>query len=100
MGQHNPIQKIRISGEKCRSLDEQLRHCISAVLRAKKATLDQQGRALHTVSPLATLERGYAIVTHNDTIVRNAADVKTGELVKSRLAKGNVYSKVTKIDKE
>ena len=100
MNQHNPIQKIRVSSEKNHYLNEQLRRCISTILQAKKATLEQQGRALHTVSPLATLERGYAIVTHNDTIVRNAADVKTGELVKSRLAKGNLYSKVTKIDKE
>ena len=73
---------------------------MTAVLQAKKAVLEQQGRALHTVSPLATLERGYAIVTHDDTIVRNAADVKSGELLKSRLAKGNIYSKVTKIEKE
>lgn len=100
LNQHNPMQRIKVSGEKNRYLDEQLRRCMSTILRAKKTILDQQGRALHTVSPLATLDRGYAIVTHNDTILRNAADVKTGELIKSRLAKGNLYSKVTKIDKE
>jgi len=100
LGQQNPLHKIRISVEKCHHLEEQLRHCMSSVLREKKAILEQQGRALHTVSPLATLERGYAIVMHNDTIVRNATDVKTGELIKSRLAKGNIYSKVTTIEKE
>ena len=97
---HNPLQKIRISADKSRSLEQQLRRNMAAILQVKKAVLEQQGHALHTVSPLATLERGYAIVTHDDRIVRNATDVKIGELVKSRLAKGYIHSKVTKIDKE
>ena len=55
--------------------------------------------ALDTVSPLATLSRGYAIVTAtDDKILRNAADIRTGETIHTRLAKGRLVSTVTKVD--
>lgn len=100
LNDNNPLQKIKLSREKSRYLSEQLRRSMTGIIQIKKAALDHHGRELHTVSPQATLERGYAIVTHNDTIVRNAADVEPGELVRSRLAKGNIYSKVTRIEEE
>ena len=54
------------------------------------------GRALHAVSPLATLGRGYAIVESADgEILRNAKDVAVGEAITARLAKGRLVAKVT-----
>ena len=96
----NPLQKIRLSREQSRYLCEQLQHGMTGLLLRYQARLEQQAHALQTVSPLATLARGYAIVTHNDTILRNAAAVQPGELVKSRLAQGSLYSKVTKIEND
>lgn len=99
LNEHNPLQKVRISRERSLNLGNRLRGGILNLLKEKHGILEHQARTLHTVSPLATLERGYAIVTHNDTIVRNAREVKQGELIRSRLSKGNIYSKVTKIEK-
>jgi len=47
---------------------------------------------LNAVSPLATLERGYAIVQTSDkaTVLRDASDVKTGDRIQARLAKGMI----------
>ena len=58
--------------------------------------------ALHTVSPLATLERGYAIVSHgkNKTIVRDSAQLKSGEIINTQLASGEVESLVQTIRNE
>ena len=100
LGACNPLEKIRVSREQTRYLGEQLQHGMSGLLQRYQARLEQQAHALQTISPLATLARGYAIVTHNDTILRSAAAVRPGELLKSRLAQGNLYSKVTKIEKE
>jgi len=51
-------------------------------------------RALHTVSPLATLDRGFAVVRHQDKLVTNATQLKAGDTITTRLAKGEVSSTV------
>jgi exodeoxyribonuclease VII large subunit len=53
-------------------------------------------RSLHAVSPLATLSRGFAIVTRPDgTLVSDAAAVATGEAIEARLASGVLSARVT-----
>jgi exodeoxyribonuclease VII large subunit len=52
-------------------------------------------RTLNAVSPLATLERGYAIVSApNGVIVRDAADVAPGTVIDVRLRTGQLRAKV------
>jgi exodeoxyribonuclease VII large subunit len=53
-------------------------------------------RALHTVSPLATLTRGFAIVTRADgTVVTDAAAIEVGAQIEARLARGSIAARVT-----
>jgi exodeoxyribonuclease VII large subunit len=54
--------------------------------------------ALHTVSPLATLDRGYAIVADAaGHVVMEAAALRPGEEIEARLARGSVRAKVTSV---
>lgn len=46
------------------------------------------------LSPAATLQRGYAVVTHGDHVVRSSDDVATGDEVAIRLAAGRLSAKV------
>ena len=58
-------------------------------------------RALHSVSPLATLDRGYAIVLDADgKAMTDAAQVKEGDEIRARLSKGELLANVTKVVKE
>jgi exodeoxyribonuclease VII large subunit len=63
-----------------------------------ESRLQQLMQNLHTLSPLATLERGYAIVQHPDTgtVVTDAGKVKPGERVRARLARGRLDCVVEK----
>ena len=59
------------------------------------------GRALHSVSPLATLDRGYAIVLDSEgKAITDASGVKSGDEIRARLSKGELIAKVTKVVKE
>jgi exodeoxyribonuclease VII large subunit len=59
------------------------------------------GRALHSVSPLATLDRGYAIVLDsNGKAMTDAATAASGDEIRARLSKGELIAKVTKVIKE
>ena len=58
-------------------------------------------RALHGVSPLATLDRGYAILLDADgKAVTDAARVREGDRIRARLAKGELLASVTRVIKE
>lgn len=52
-------------------------------------------RALHNVSPLAVLDRGYAIVKKGEHLVTQATDVTTGDKITTRLANGKIWAIVT-----
>ena len=59
------------------------------------AALSELARTLNAVSPLATLERGYAIVSTEDgRILRDAADAGPGSIIEARLAVGRVRARV------
>lgn len=50
--------------------------------------LAKAAAALELVSPLATLERGYAIVSYNSKIINKVTDIAVGAKVQTRLADG------------
>ena len=53
-------------------------------------------RALHAVSPLATLTRGFAIVTSADgRVLSDAAAAAVGEDIEARLSRGTLTARVT-----
>ena len=53
-------------------------------------------RGLHSVSPLATLERGYAIVEDvgSGKVLLAASDTKPGTDIRARLSKGELIATV------
>jgi exodeoxyribonuclease VII large subunit len=60
----------------------------SAYLNGSKATL----RAL---SPQGTLERGFSIVRNsNNKIVKDAADLKVGDVLQIKFAEGDLVTRV------
>jgi len=76
-------------------LDQQLNRAWRQVISSRRERLLPLIRTLNAVSPLATLERGYAIVSvEGGEILRDAADVKPGTIIEARLARGRVRAKI------
>ena len=80
-----------------RQLQARLQRARSASALARVAhRLALAQRALHAVSPLATLSRGFAIVTRADgSVLTDAAAVAPGEQIEARLARGSLAARVT-----
>jgi len=57
-------------------------------------------RTLDSVSPLATLDRGYAIVSDDETgrILTDAAKVRPGSDIRAQLAHGTLQATVNETD--
>ncbi len=101
------LLKSRLQQQTPRHLIRQLQQTASNLLQrleknSQHALLKKQQRlasAIHlleTVSPLATLKRGYAITTDTaGKVVRQADEVIIGQTLLTKLANGNVESTVT-----
>jgi len=73
-----------------------LEHAATRRVAGASQRLALAQRALNAVSPLATLARGFAIVTRADgTLVTEAAKVAPGEAIEARVAHGMLTARVT-----
>ncbi|HEX7026548.1 MAG TPA: exodeoxyribonuclease VII large subunit, partial [Gammaproteobacteria bacterium] len=83
-------------------LSQRLGKAIKLAVSDRQRSLNALMRNLDTVSPLATLSRGYSIVTQPSSgkPVRDADEVKPGEKLDVRLAKGNLNVAVEKVSKK
>lgn len=61
---------------------------------ARTARVQGFAQALQLLAPERVLERGYSIVEHNGTILRDSANVKTGAAISLRLARGSLSAEV------
>jgi exodeoxyribonuclease VII large subunit len=78
-------------------LRARLSPALAARLEQARSQFHGASRALHAVSPLATLERGYAIALRvpDGAIVTASAQAPPGSEVELRLSKGKLLAKVT-----
>ena len=78
-----------------RSLNFQIKNLIDK----KKLMLESISTNLNAISPLAVLDRGYAIVMNeNGQALKSSKDIKVGDTVTTRLGDGGFTSNVSKKD--
>jgi len=71
-------------------------------VRTSRQHLHELGRTLHAVSPLATMGRGYAILTDTASgrVISLALEVVTGAKVSAQLSDGRLDCTVDSIEQE
>jgi exodeoxyribonuclease VII large subunit len=95
--QVSPAARLRNTAARQAALYARLCAAALARLHLARERLSPLVRTLNAVSPLATLKRGYAIVSGSDGIIlRDAADAAPGSLIEARLARGKIRAKVEK----
>ena len=100
--QCSPMSAIRRNQQLQTYLNERLVTAISSRLKHNDQRLLNASQTLHAVSPLATLSRGYALVTEQASgqIIRSTGQLKSGDKVMTRLAKGHFTSQVNELFEE
>jgi exodeoxyribonuclease VII large subunit len=98
--QHSPARRVQDMCLKYETLSARLRHAWANRAAKAEHRLALAARMLNTVSPLATLDRGFAIVTRDadGTLVTDAASLQVGDEIRARVAKGAVRATVTGTD--
>lgn len=96
----SPLAEIALATQRCGRLGERMTGALRQTLERSAKRLDLLERGLRSLSPLATLERGYAIVTLADgaTVATSVSQLKPGDGVGVRLARGKFDATVERID--
>ena len=71
---------------------DRLRRAPLLAIERRRATLDTLHARLGALSPVATLERGYAIVHRGEELVRSSTQVEHGDEIDVRVADGTLRS--------
>jgi exodeoxyribonuclease VII large subunit len=97
--QVSPSRMLQQKAQHLQPLQQRLHTSIHHLLERQRLRLQSLGRELNGVSPLATLERGYAIVQSDDgTAITNCSQVKPGDPIQARLHQGSLVCRVEKVE--
>jgi exodeoxyribonuclease VII large subunit len=97
--QQSPALAVQRSISRLAGLRQRLAASTGSALSNTQHKFALLGRALNSVSPLATLDRGYAIVKSEVSggVLTDADDMKPGQDVRARLSKGELIATVKKV---
>lgn len=94
--QSSPLHRIERASLHFANLRTRLKRAGKVAVDRARARLEYAGRSLDAVSPLATLDRGYAIVTETATgrLLTRAEAVAPGADIDARMADGRIRATV------
>ena len=90
-----PASAIRLTRERAEALQLRLASALRMRLQTQNSALNSAESLLRSLSPLAVLDRGYAIVRNAaGEVVTDASALRPGEMLDVRLARGRVEAEV------
>ena len=94
---NSPVVQLQQQLAAWRSLHQRMTAAVTLQQERAKAHFELLLRALHGVSPLAVLDRGYALVRKDGELLRDTASIIPGDKISARLTNGEVDATVTAI---
>lgn len=93
--QQTPDHKIKQLKLSSAGLYQRLEKQVQRLLEQQQLRLKNAMQLLDAVSPLATLDRGYAIVSDDEgQVITDAEELSSGQTINTRFAKGSIKSRV------
>lgn len=91
----HPARQLATLQTRLDHLRPRLQAAMRQSLQQRRQRLGENARLLHSVSPLHTLERGYAILTDSDKrVIKSASQVQAGDHIQARLGQGQLTCRV------
>jgi len=92
---HDPRQSLASVRQNLFAVRNRIDRSFDHVLREAAARLHETDARLHALSPLAVLDRGYALVQGKDgALIRSLAQVSVGDRVTTRIRDGSFVSRI------
>ncbi|WP_144393807.1 exodeoxyribonuclease VII large subunit [Pleionea sediminis] len=96
--QYHPEKQLSQVESQNNALKKRLSFAARTYFKNKQNALTYVAAQLNTVSPLATLDRGYSITLHNETLINSSSQVSVGQTIETRLKTGRIFSKVVETE--
>ncbi|MGO9110988.1 MAG: exodeoxyribonuclease VII large subunit [Thermoguttaceae bacterium] len=95
-----PLQRIEDLALQLDELDARANRALRQRLLLVRSQVEKQAARLESLSPLGVLSRGYSLTqrAENGRIVRDATDLKPGDGIVTRFAKGRATSRVENVE--
>ena len=93
----NPAMRLALARRRLENVQQSLGRLAQLIGATRTTRLDHAAARLEALSPLAVLNRGYALVYSSDgTLLRDAQATAPGQAIRARLANGSIEAEVTK----
>lgn len=94
--EQHPRHLAALHVERLAALAQRLDRAARQAVAAQARRIDVASARLHGISPQEVLKRGYSLTVNKKTgkVVRDPAEVKVGEMLVTRLANGQIESRV------
>ncbi len=90
----DPKRKLQDMIIRCDELVDRLKSQLRFIFERKSTRLGRAASLLDSLSPLKVMDRGYAIVTIHDQILKSYKDAKVSETVLMRVSDGDLTAQV------
>jgi exodeoxyribonuclease VII large subunit len=98
---HSPHTRLRTDRQRLDEFSRRAGVALHHSLQLRQARLGGLGQRLASLSPLAVLRRGFAVVSHTDgQVVHSVSQVQTDEVLKIRLSDGQFDARALDDKKE
>jgi exodeoxyribonuclease VII large subunit len=96
----HPGARLAQHAQRLDELEQRRQRAWERLLLHARSRLEGVMRALHAVSPLATLERGFAIVQGDGDAraVTDVAQLRVGQRIQARLAHGRLHAEILSLE--
>lgn len=95
LAHQSPQRHVQLQQNRLIELSLTLQKSMQHILKQGQNNVGQLAKLLDTVSPLATLSRGYSITESDQGILHDSEKVAIGDTISTRLQNGTITSKVT-----
>ncbi len=98
----HPGRELLLRMKALQATRQRLREAGRARLQQARSKLHELARTLNAVSPLATLDRGYAVISRvqDSAVIANVGNLQAGERISAQLADGRLYCSIDRISDE
>jgi exodeoxyribonuclease VII large subunit len=98
---HDVAARTGVARERLEALDGRMMRAVRICLHSSHSRASATIRQLNSLSPLAVLSRGYALVyDERGLLIKDTENITSGQSIVARLARGRIRSRVTAVEKE
>ncbi len=94
----HPQEYVRAWAHQVDDLQLRAERAVTARVGRQREQLGATAARLESLSPLSVLSRGYSVTTVDGAVVRDAQELSSGDLLKTRLSNGTVTSRVESVE--